>query len=48
MNTDAHHIQDGIVHNYKYIKEYYDAIKDLYDEYMETYIHLCEMWENTK
>ena len=47
-NKNRSYIQDGIVHNYKYIKEYYDAIKDLYDEYMETYIHLCEMWENTK
>lgn len=47
-NKDRSYIQDGIVHNYKYIKEYYDAVKDLYDEYMETYTHLCEMWKNTK
>lgn len=47
-NENRSYIQDGIVKNYKYIKKYYDAIRELYDEYMDTYPYLCEMWENTK
>lgn len=42
------YIQNGIVHNYKEVKEYYNAIKALYDEYVEAKENISDMWENVK
>ena len=46
---DSSYIQNGIVHNYKEVKEYYNAIKALYDEYVEAKENISDdMWENVK
>lgn len=42
------YIQNGIVHNYKAVKEYYNAIKELYDEYIEAKEIISDMWGNVK
>lgn len=42
------YIQNGIVHNYKEVKEYYNAIKELYDEYVEAKENISDMWEYVK
>ena len=42
------YIQNGIVHNYKEVKEYYNAIKELYDEYVEAKEIISDMWESVK
>ena len=47
-NKSRSYIQNGIIHNYKEVKEYYNAIKTLYDGYVEAKENISDMWENVK